>query len=487
MSARGNAAIVTAATVIGSGLNFAATLLWTRLLEPSAFGVYALVSAAAVLLNGMLFEWLRLVAARTLYDPAASRGIDPARADAVVALYAAVVLLFVAAVAVLSLLDVGVAGVAARWWPVLAGFALTEMALTLLQTVQRLRFRAWAYFWSAVARSLLALLLGVALVVGAGMGARGALLGIVVAQGAVAAASALADPLWRAMRPWCAARAPVAAALRLGYPLIASCALAYAASFADRFLLGATLGADAVGLYAAPVDLLQKTLVFLMMTINLTGYPTLVRAYEERGAAAARAVLQDNLELQLGLGLPAAMGLAVLAPGIVTLLLGPAFRAEGARLLPLVAAAALLRCLVTFHLMMAFQVTRRMGWMIAPPLATLAVLVPAGLVGARWMGLPGMALAALAAQAASFAVGAVLARRALPLRIVTPTTARIALAASVMGLALAPFRAHTDAALTIALVAAGGALYVALLLGLRVPAATRTAAAVRERMRRAAP
>jgi O-antigen/teichoic acid export membrane protein len=484
VSGRRGAAIVTAATVIGSGLNFVATLLWTRLLDPGAFGRYALVSAAAVLLNAMLFEWLRLVSARTLYDPTRPSAVHPARADALIALYAAVALLFVAAVAVLWVFDIGFAGVAARWWPVLAGFTLTEMALAFLQTVYRLRQRAWPYFWNATVRSTAAILLGVVLVRHMGLGALGTLLGIVIAQGAVALTSVLLDPLWRAARPWRAPRAQLAAAVQLGYPLIASCALTYAAGFADRFLVGATLGPHAVGLYAAPVDLLQKTLVFMMMTINLTGYPALVRAYEDRGPDAACATLESNLQLQVGLGLPAAIGLMVLAPGIVHLLLGPAFRAEGARLLPLVGAAALLRCLVTFHLMMAFQVTRRMGWMVVPPLTTLAAVIPAGLIGIRLAGLPGMALAALVAQLLCYAMSAFLAKRVLPLRLITPEVARIAAAALGMGLVLGPFHAVTDPFATAALIGLGGAIYTALLLALRVPAATRLAAAVTRRARR---
>ncbi|MBW6528268.1 lipopolysaccharide biosynthesis protein [Sphingomonas sp. RHCKR7] len=485
MSRRSGAAVVTAATVIGSGLNFLATLLWTRLLDPAAFGRYALVSAAAVLLNAMLFEWLRLVSARTLYDPAQPSGVNPARADALVALYAGVALLFVAMVTAMATLGVAFAGVTARWWPIVAAFTLTEMALAFLQTVYRLRQRAWPYFWNATARSLAAILLGLLLVRYAGLGALGTLLGIVAAQGAVALTSVLVDPLWRAARPWQARRAQLVAAVRLGYPLIASCALTYAASFADRFLVGATLGPHAVGLYAAPVDLLQKTLVFMMMTINLTGYPALVRSYDDHGPAAACATLENNLQLQLGLGLPAAVGLMVLAPGIVHLLLGPAFRAEGARLLPLVGVAALLRCLVTFHLMTAFQVTRRMGWMIVPPLTAMAVVVPAGLIGIRLAGLPGMALAAVAAQAVCYTMSAILAKRVLPLRLITPEIAKIAAAALAMGVVLSPFRWVTDAAATVALVALGGMVYAALLLALRVPAATRLATAAGRRRRTA--
>lgn len=468
MSAKSNAAIITAATAIGSGLNFTATLVWTRLLDPREFGVYALVSASAVLLNAMIFEWLRIVGARTLFDPKAPTGISSQRANALFAIYSLTILLFLAVIAALYGLNVGFAEVAAQWWPLMAVFTLTEMALTIIQTIYRLQMRSWPYFWNSVARSLVSVLLGVALVWHFHFGALGTLLGMVVAQGVVAVVSMLVDPLWRTVKPWAASRTQITEVLHLGYPLIASCALTYAAGVTDRFLIGSTMGAHAVGLYAAPVDLLQKTLVFMMMTINLTGYPTLVRTYESKGPEAACKTLDDNLHLQLGLGLPTAVGLMVLAPGLVGLLLGPAFREEGARLLPLIGVASLLRCMVTFHLMMVFQVTRRMKWMIVPPIATLLVLIPAGLIGVRIAGLPGMAVAAVVAQAVCYALSAVLAKRVLPIRILSLDTYKIIAAATVMGLALYPFAHLTSPLATIALVAVGGGVYTIMLLALRV-------------------
>jgi O-antigen/teichoic acid export membrane protein len=256
--------------------------------------------------------------------------------------------------------------------------------------------------------------------------------------------------------------------LRFGYPLIASCALTYAAGVADRFLIGTQLGAMEVGLYAAPVDLLQKTLVFVMMAINLTAYPMLVRAFEDHGAAAASEVLQRNFLGQLGVGLPAAVGLAVLAPGIANLLLGAPFREVGTMLLPFIGVAALLRCLVTFHLMMAFQISGRMKLMLVPPIVMLAVLVPGGILAMRAFGLVGMAAMAILAQFVTYAISAVLAKRVLDIRIVTRDSVKILLAGAAMGAVLLPLRHVDGPAATILLVAVGAAVYAMMLLLLRV-------------------
>ena len=53
---------VIAAFVLNAGLNFALGLLLAKLLGPADFGRFALATAGAIVLNTLLFEWLRLSA-----------------------------------------------------------------------------------------------------------------------------------------------------------------------------------------------------------------------------------------------------------------------------------------------------------------------------------------------------------------------------------------------------------------------------------------
>jgi O-antigen/teichoic acid export membrane protein len=461
-------AINSSALAIASGVNFLSLFIWTRLLDPEAFGIYAIALASALLLNAVTFEWLRLVGARTLYDRAHGTQINPDRASALFLLYLATSLAFAAAGMIPYALGVGFVEIGPEWWPILVALTLGEMALAIINTISRVRLHAWQYFRSLVARSVLTLALGLILVVGLGMQAEGVIVGAAIATVVVAVSSLILDPLWRTIRPWRARRAEIADIFQYGYPLIASCALTYAAAAADRFLIGAELGATEVGLYAAPADLVRKTLVFVMMAINVTAYPVLVRTYEARGPAAARVALERNFLLQLGLGLPAAIGLGVLAPGIVNLLLGEPFRQEGAILLPYIVVAALLRCLLTFHLTMAFQVVRQTKLMLVPPLITLIIVVPAAIVAMRSFGLLGMALAAISAQVAAYVVTVWLAKRVLDIRILTVDSLKILAAGAVMGGVLVPFRDADGPGVTCLLVAAGGLTYAAMLMLLRV-------------------
>src|SRR3954451_12450388 len=55
---------VIAAFVLNAGLNFILGLIIAKLLGPADFGRFALATAGAIVLNTLLFEWLRLSATR---------------------------------------------------------------------------------------------------------------------------------------------------------------------------------------------------------------------------------------------------------------------------------------------------------------------------------------------------------------------------------------------------------------------------------------
>ncbi|WP_084583125.1 lipopolysaccharide biosynthesis protein [Sphingomonas azotifigens] len=475
ISLKSNAAITTAGLAISSGVNFVAIFVWTHLLQPAAFGTFSLVSAAALLLSAVAFEWLRLTGARTLFDADQPYEINADRANALLALYGVSCCALTGMIFLLWGCGVSTLGISAEHIPLVTAFAFTEMGLSLINTVSRVRTEAWQYFASMVARSILSLATGTVLVVGLGYGAMGALWGTVIAQAAVLVAGMVLDRFWHSVRPWRARRSEVLAAFRLGSPLIASCALTYGASVVDRFLIAAVLGTAAIGQYMAPADLLQKTLVFVMMAINLTAYPTLVRTFERDGNAAAGRVLQSSFTLQLGLGLPAAIGIAVLAPGISDLLLGEAYRESATRILPVLGIATLLRSLVTFQLAMTFQIRKRMKLMLVPPVITLIATFLLAPDAMRIWGVLGMALASVVAQFLTFAVSLALSKREMPITFVSADTLKITAAAIGMGALLYPLRALHDPAHTLLFIAAGGIAYAGLLLALRFGPAGKVA------------
>ncbi|MEO6248898.1 MAG: oligosaccharide flippase family protein [Sphingomicrobium sp.] len=408
-----SALITTFGLGVSSALNLAGLFLWVRLLSPAEFGLFSLVTGAALMLNALGFEWLRLAGARSLTDPSTPTGVSTERLSAW--LHVAALLAIALAVAVLAATFTGLAlpGLPPRWNLVMLLLAISEMPFAAVTLVARLQLRATTYATAMIGRSGLALGAG-ALLVHAGSGPGGIVAATALAQFAVTGVLVARDPLWRSALTSSPPLAEHTGLVRLGAPLVAGSALALAAATIDRYLVAATLGLDAAGRFSAPAELVAKTLGFALMALNLAAYPMLVRTYERDGPAAADRALDRNLVLLLAIGAPILLAFLLLPGPLAAALLGPSAGAESASLLPLLAVAALLRLLVNFHFAVALQLARRMALTLAPSLVTLALLIPLARVAITSGGLGGFVRLLVVAQGAGAVSAWLLARRALP-------------------------------------------------------------------------
>jgi len=241
-----------------------------------------------------------------------------------------------------------------------------------------------------------------------------------------------------------------------------------------------TLSPVGAGQYAAGYDLATLPIGVLMMIINLAAYPLVLRALEEHGPAAARRQLSRCLTALLGIGLPAAVGLALLARPIAEVLLGAPFRESGAVLIPWVALAALLRDVKAYYLDVAFHVGRNtLGQMWITVVAAIVNVV----LNLWWIplfGIVGAAWATVVAYGIAFALSAGLGRRSFALPGPGWDGLKAGLAALGMGLVLWPLAASGGLLTLLGQVLAGIAAFGALawlldLAGLRarVPALFR--------------
>lgn len=409
-----SAVITTTGLIVSSALNFAALLLWIRLLPPAQFGLLALATSAGQLLNAIAFEWLRLAGARSLADPRAAHGVDSRILAAWLRVAAIAAAIVTAAIGAATLARVAPPGLSPSWNIAVLLLGASEMLLAAITLVARLRLRAATYAAAMVGRSALALGLGL-VVVRHGAGAAGIVAATALVQLVITGIAVAADPLWRTAVAIRSSPRDRAALVRLGMPLIAASALALAAATVDRTLVAHSLGVAAAGRFAAPAELVAKTLGFALMAANLSAYPLLVRTWERDGPAATARALDRNLVVLLALGLPISAGLTWLAPSMAAMLFNPAAAPLAARLLPWLAGAALLRLLVTFHFGVALQLARRMGLLIIPSLVTLFILVPLAAPVIAAAGLEGFSRLLFASQAAGALTAWALARHAFAL------------------------------------------------------------------------
>ena len=421
--------------VMGRGLpallNLLAIAIYTRLLSRGEYGRYALVVSAVGFFNVVFFQWLRLCLLR--FMPSHLAHPRP--------LLSTVLAGFLAVAAVTS-----GGGLLAGWFwpdPVLRGPLLLGIPLLLAQAwfelnldLARSRLQPMRYGAMSWTKALVALSIGV-LGILLGLGAYGPLLGLV-------AGMSLSSLIW-ASKEWQGLRPSVSPALLrqvlvYGLPLTASSALAFVVSASDRFLIAYILGEGQVGPYAAGYDLAWSSIVLLMFFINLAASPLAMRALEQEGVRAARRELAQAFRLQVLVGVPASVGLALLHEHIGVWMFGVSFRDEASELLPWISAAAFCHAIRTYYFDLAFhlgkytlgQVWVMGGAAVTNVLLNLAWIPSFGLLGAAW--------ATVVAYCMALLLSIVLGRRGFTVPVEWRNLVETGSAATIMALAITVWR-----------------------------------------------
>lgn len=469
-----HAAVYLAARGLPGLVAFSAIPLFSRLLDPAAYGRYALVLATASLLYALLFQWMRLALVRYL----AASGDDADRLKSTLMTVLGALILATGALAAAA----WVLPFTRDWravilvcWGVLAVQATFELCCEYARGM----LRPWQFMRMQLVRSLAFVAFGVALVM-TGAGWWGPLAGMSAGMAAAVVFTWKRD--WKNVRPAIDRNLLKGLAL-YGVPLSLTVALTVVIGTSDRYLIAWLMGEDAAGLYSAAADFTGQTVTLLMISIHLAMFPIAVRAWERGGAAEAGERMRANASLLLAVGVPCVIGLVVLAPGIANCFLGKNFRGAAAGIIPVVALGTFLAGLKAYHFDAAFQFVHRTLSQVWIVLVAAVLNIGLNLVAIPKWGILGAAWASVLAFTVAIALTVVVGRRHVALPLPLGAGARVVIAGSLMGLLLAPWRGHVGpAALTLQIVA-GAAAYAACLvatdfLGLRAQLLARLNPAV---------
>lgn len=404
-------------------LNLAALLLYTRLLSADAYGRYALAIAGITVADVVIFQWQRLVLARWL----PTRNSDPKQ------FLGEMLLIFslqAGGVTVIGLV------LAAAWpdplWRQLLALAVLLLVaqgwLELNLVVASAQLAPGRYGRILGAKALVALTVGAGLAL-AGLSASAPLLGLLT--GCALAVPLFGQRLWRNVRPVAPDKVALRQQLRYGLPLILTFALAWIIASSDRMLIGWLADAEAAGQYAVGYDLAQHSLGMLLMIIQVAAYPLAVRALETDGQVAAINQVRRNGELIVGVALAGAAGLAILAPQLSGLIVGPEYRSTTADLLPWVGAAAALGGIKAFHFDMAFHLGRDSRGLLLSAIVAAGSNIVLNVLLIPRAGILGAAYATLAAYAVGLILSAALGRGAFSM----PSSTMLLLRAGCVGIA----------------------------------------------------
>lgn len=410
-------------------INLLAMALYTRLLSPDDYGRYALVIAGVGLANLILFQWLRLGILRFLpaYDKRQKVFLSTIVAGyiclvAISGISGAIILVFV----LNSVLRVFVIhGIILLWLQ-----AFFEINLELA----RIQLAPGRYGLLYTVKAIVALAIG-GLLAFWGFGAHGLLLGLMTGM---LISIFIQTGSWIKIRFQFVDIGIFRELLVYGLPLSATLVLGFVVSTSDRFLLGWFLGADTTGIYAAGYDITKQTLGVLMMIVNLAAYPLAIRVLEQNGKEAAKQQLSHNITLLLMIALPCTVGFVLLAPNIISIFLGQAFRNTALMLIPWVAVGSLLAGIKAYYFDLSFQLGRHTLGQIWITLVAAIINVILNLWWIPLFGIIGAAYSTVAAYVISLGLSWFLGKRIFPLPFPAREAFKIILAVTGMACALWP-------------------------------------------------
>ena len=382
----------------GNGIFAIATLaVFTRLLSPAEYGIYALGMAIVTVASAICFQWLSVAIGRFypmhLDDPAnvlevAARGFWIAAAAAT--------LLFLGALPLHEVLGVDPAliGILFLITVMLGRYTLSLQLANTQAAPVRYGFLSWAKGGGS-------LLVG-SILIFYGMGYWGALLGFLA--GLVLAVRGFS------LRP-CAekkfARDDIRLSvemLRYGRPLTLNFLAIVVVDVVDRFLIGKFLGIAYVAPYAAAYELVQQFIAPTMSILFLAAFPMIVKAFESDGKEATYIHLHALGRKLLAVGLPAAVGVGIFANEISEHIFADGYRQGAAAIMPWLATSTFIGAFKSYFFDPMLQLRHAVKYQgyIAMLMATINItlnilLLPRyGVIAAAWATLSAFTVGALA-------------------------------------------------------------------------------------------
>ena len=367
---------VIAAFVLNAGLNFVLGLLIATLLGPEDFGRFALAAAGAVVLNTLLFEWLRLSATR--FYSARVREAEPWIRAGLDRAYAAIGLALLAGASLCAGLGLWIDPTPQGRLALAAATVFAAIGVGAFDyhaALARARFVGGTYLRLVVWKNVF----GVAM-----MGGTAYLfpqpVWVMLAGGGSQLAAVLI--MRRALhdRPAAPDRALAREALlrfaAYGLPLIAANAVYQLMPFLNRSVLAASAGFAQAGYFALAADLGSRVFSTFGTALDLLLFQLAVQAEEHHGRAAAEAQVSRNVAVVAALLLPAAAGYWAVTPALQGLVVPQEFRGPFALYTGLLLPGLVGLSLMNFALNPIFQIRRRTRPVIAA--AALGLVVNAG-------------------------------------------------------------------------------------------------------------
>ncbi|WP_010197244.1 oligosaccharide flippase family protein [Bacillus sp. m3-13] len=431
-------------------VSFASIAIFTRLLSPEEYGMYALVFAVAGMVNAVLFEWLKLSLLR--YYPKYkedSRFLETIKLSFLALIVATLV------VGVITMFFFQGKEFSPIFIFLTLLFSWTQSWNSINLTLMRAKLSPKSYGMLAFSRTTLGLVLGTAFIY-AGFAEIGLLSGLILAFWITLLMPTL--KYWKLGVNLKAFQSDyLKQFLKYGMPLTITLLMGVIIHNSDRLIINYLLDTSATGIYAVTYDLSEQTIFTLMMIINLAAFPIAVKVMEEKGEIAAYEQVRKNTSLIFLIALPAVAGFVLIATNIAHLFLGESFREDALVLMPYIAIGALLKGFKLYSVDIMFHLKQKTALQIFPVIVAAVLNVTLNFLLIPKYGIEGAAMATVIAYAAAVVMSWIIVHIQInPLPFPAKDFINVVMASIAMGLALWPMQDKTGVLFLMAQLAVGG-------------------------------
>ncbi|WP_269513338.1 lipopolysaccharide biosynthesis protein [Brevundimonas subvibrioides] len=410
------------ANIVQGLVGFGAIVVFTRLLSPDDFGHYAIAFSVMTLVHVGTFSWLEASMAR-FWAAEQGQGL----ADHFTTLYRTL--------AVMTAAILPIAGLLLWLSPIgdglklAIGAGLVGLPIRSLAKLAQERYQAAGEVSKSVVMDIGVTLGG--FLIGAtcalmGAGAASPLIGMGVAP--LLALPFMLPGELRQARGGVHHRDRLVAYARYGYPIAAGLGLSLIMASTDRFLLEIFMGPAAVGAYHAGYSLSSRTLDVLFIWLGAAGTPALIMAWERGSREAFMIAAREQASTFILIGLPAAVGVALVARPMADFMIGEDLRSVAASVTPWIALSALLSGMTAYYFGQAFVLGRRTDRLLLTLGIPAASNVILNLILVPPMGVMGAALATTTSFVIGLLASIALGRRIVAMPIPWTALSRCALA-----------------------------------------------------------
>jgi O-antigen/teichoic acid export membrane protein len=313
----------------------------TRLFPPEDYGNYVLVMATVSVFSTIAVGWLCSSTIR--FFPAYKLNFRLGE------FHSTVVRLAIISVVAISLLFLGIlfflqGHISTNLYSLIRigilVFIVTSCSDVLLQFLRAKRQVTW-YTSFSVWRSVTALGFGVGLVIHWHYGVEGLLWGSVLSMAVALPLLAIASLKGSELKAKGISISLTSDMARYGFPLGVGSLAAWILSLSDRYIIEFFWSSHEVGIYSVGYALSEQSMLLIASLFWMASVPIEMSIWEGQGERASQEFLSKLTRYYLLMGLPAAVGLSVLAKPIITVFAAPQYY-EGYIIIPLVAFGAFL-------------------------------------------------------------------------------------------------------------------------------------------------